>query len=139
MEISDRPTILPITHDPNKVMYLQKVGPKESLSLGDGFPEDLLKDIREILAPGAGRPADGQPFFLDILHSVALNIQDPDHQFFPGSGARAPDLAGHLATQEGAERGGAGVPGTPSPNRRITSASSSGAHFWRRSGGGPLQ
>ena len=123
MEISDRPTILPITHDPNisdKVMYLQmafkqrplrdgggkpslgrlapwarllskavlgaRMGDKlqESLSLGKNshpFPEDLLEDIREILAPGAGRPADGQPFFLDILHSVALNIQDPDHQF----------------------------------------------------------
>ena len=55
-----------------------------SRSLGDGshpFPEDLLEDIREILAPGAGRPAEGQPFLLDILHSVALNIQDPDHQF----------------------------------------------------------
>ena len=49
---------------------------QESLSL-----EDLLEDIREILAPGAGRPAEGQPFFLDILHSLALNIQDPDHQF----------------------------------------------------------
>ena len=52
---------------------------QESLSLGDGshpFPEDLLEDIREILAPGAGRPAEGQPFFLDILHSLALNIQD---------------------------------------------------------------
>ena len=32
-----------------------------------------------VLAPGAGRPAEGQPFFLDILHSLALNIQDPDH------------------------------------------------------------
>ena len=58
---------------------------QELLSLGEGshpFPEDLLEDIREILAPG--RAADGQPFFLDILHSVALNIQDPDHQF-PGT------------------------------------------------------
>ena len=41
----------------------------------------MLEDIREILAPGAGRPGEGQPFFLDILHSLALNIQDPDHQF----------------------------------------------------------
>ena len=104
MEIADRPTILPITHDPNisdKVMYLQmafkqrplrdgggkpslgRLAPwarplskaavlgaricvltspwgdklQESLSLGEGshpFPEDLLEDIREILAPGPG-------------------------------------------------------------------------------------
>ena len=142
MEISDRPTTLPITHDPNlsdKVMYLQMAfkqrplrdgggkpslqrwGPRSlssrrhggtnsrSRSLGDGshpFPEDLLEDIREILAPGAGRLAEGQPFFLDILHSLALNIQDPDHQF-------PRDLEqGVTATQE-AERGGAGVPRTP--------------------------
>ena len=76
-------------------------------------------------APGAGRPADGQPFFLDILHSVALNIQDPDYQF-PRPGARspagghrpAPDLAGHLATQEGAERGGPEFQELPHPTGR---------------------
>ena len=92
MEISDRPTTLPITHDPNlsdKVMCLQmafkqrplrdgggkpslgRLAPwtrplskaaalgdklQELLSLGDGshpFPEDLLKDIREILVPAS--------------------------------------------------------------------------------------
>ena len=32
--------------------------------------------------PAGGHQGDSrQPFFLDILHSVALNIQDPDHQF----------------------------------------------------------
>ena len=67
------------------------------------FPED--KDIREILAPGAGRPAEGQPFFLDILHSVALNIQDPDHQF-------PRDLEQGVPLKV-AKRGGAGVPTTP--------------------------
>ena len=118
MEISDRPTTLPITHDPNlsdKVMYLQMAfkqrplrdgGGKPSLgrlahlatvqSSSDGgqdlcphfamggqapkfalvggrgtsLPEGPAGGYREILAPGAGRPAEGQPFFLDILRSV---------------------------------------------------------------------
>ena len=83
---------------------------QESLSLGDGshpFLEDLLEDIREILAPGAGRPAEGQPFFLDILHSRAMN---PDHQF-PRDHGPTPSLAGHLA-----KRGGAGVLGGNYPS-----------------------
>ena len=90
---------------------------QESLSLGDGshpFREDLLEDIREILAPGAGRPAEGQPFFLDILHSLAMNIQDRDLE--QGVPLRVTDpplvLPGIWTTQEGAKRGGAGVLGT---------------------------
>ena len=70
--------------------------------MGDGshpFPEE---DIREIL----GRPT-----------LLAGHLARPPVS--PGSGARGPtgghgptpDLAGHLATQEGAERGGAGVAG----------------------------
>ena len=81
---------------------------QESLSLADGshpFPEDLLEDIREILR--AGRPATS---------SVALNIQDPDKGPTAGHGP-TPGLAGHLATQEGAKRGGAGVPATPPTGR----------------------
>ena len=90
-----------------------------------------------------GRPAEGQPFFLDILHSLALNIQDPDHAIWnKGShwGSRThPGFAGYLATQEGAKRGGAGVSGTPSSHagvttpQRIISVSSSAARSWRRS------
>ena len=88
---------------------------QESLSLGDGshpFPEDLLEDIREItLLPGHFAQRGSQ-------HS------EPRPPVSPRPGARgpagghgpAPDLAGHLATQEGAERGGTGVPGTPPPN-----------------------
>ena len=36
-----------------------------------------------------GRPTSGRPTFLDILHSVALNIQDPDRQFLRWSGWRS--------------------------------------------------
>ena len=187
--ISDRPTILPITHDPNldKVMYLQMAfnqrplrdgggkpslgrlapwtrplskaaamgakicvltSPRELVGGSHPFPEDLLEDIREILAPGAGRPADGQPFFLDILHSVALNIQDPDHQFSrdleqgvplgvtdppltsPGIWPLKKELKGEEpGFQQELPHPRAGIT-TP---RRITSASSSGAHSWRMS------
>ena len=196
MEISDRPTTLPITHDPNlsdKVMYLQmafkqrplrdgggkpslgRLAPwtrplskaaamgakicvltspwgdklQESLSLGDGshpFPEHLLEDIREILVPGAGRPAEGQPFFLDILHSLALNIQDPDHQFLwdleqgvllgvtdpplasPGIWPLKKELKGEEPEfQKLIPRARVTTP------QRITSVSSSVAHSWRRS------
>ena len=116
---------------------------QKSLSLGDGshpFPEDLLEDIRA----GAGRPADGQPFF---LHSVALNIQDSDHQFprdlergvplgvtdppltLPGIWPLKKKLKGEEPEFQQLPHPTAGVT-TP---RRITSASSSGAHFWRRS------
>ena len=90
---------------------------QESLSLGEGshpFPEDLLEDIKEILAPA------GQPFFLDILHSVALNIQDPNYQF-PRDLEQGVPLTDPPLTSPGiwplkrAERGGTGVPGTPPP------------------------
>ena len=74
---------------------------QESLSLG--FPEDLLEDIRQIQA--------------DQLTANPSSWTSCTTTSFPGSGARGPtaghgptsDLAGHLATQEGAERGGAGV------------------------------
>ena len=56
------------------------------------------------------RPAEGQPFFLDILHSVGLNIQDPDHQFprdlEQGVPLRVTDPPGHLATQALHQGGG---------------------------------
>ena len=64
---------------------------------------------QEDSAPGAGRPADGQP-------PSPENIQETTS--FPGTWSKGsrwgsqsrPDLAGHLATQEGAERGGTGAP-----------------------------
>ena len=55
---------------------------------------------------------DGQPFFLDILHSVALNIQDPDHQS-PRPGARGP-AAGHTPIRSTPTLGHSGGPGGPS-------------------------
>ena len=112
----------------------------ESVSLGEGshpFPEDLLEDI--------GRPADGQPFFLDILHSVALNIQDPDHQFprdleqgvplgVTDPPLTSPGIWPLKKELKGEEPEFQELPHpTGRVTRRITSASSSGAHFWRRS------
>ena len=56
---------------------------QESLSVGEGshpFLEDLLHSIRDP-CPEKGGPAEGQTFHLDVLHSLAADIQDPDFQF----------------------------------------------------------
>ena len=84
--------------------------------------------------------ADQQTFFLDSSeHSgPRLPVSPRPGARGPAGGHRPADLAGHLATQEGAERGRSS---RNSPTQRagvttpwrITSASSSGAHFWRRS------
>ena len=85
-------------------------------------------------AGGHHRPTSGRPTLLLLGHFAQRGSEHsgPRLPVSPGPGARgpagghrpAPDLAGHLATQEGAERGGTGVPGT---------------HFWHGYGGGPLQ
>ena len=119
---------------------------QESLSLGDGshpFPEDLLEDIREILAPGAGRPAGptllpghlAQPgaehsgphhqFPRDLEQGVPLKITDPPLAL-PGIWPLKKELKGRSRSSIIPQ---AGVT-TP---QRITSVSSSVAHSWRRS------
>ena len=80
MEISDRPTILPITHDPNlseKVMYLQMAFKKRPLRDGGGKPS--LGRLVPWTRPLSKAAAMGAK--ICVLTSPALNIQDPDHQF----------------------------------------------------------
>ena len=74
--------------------------------------------------PGArGRPTSGRPALLPgHLAQPGAKHSGPRPPVSSGSGTRGPtgghgptpSLAGHLATQEGAKRGGAGVAGTPS-------------------------
>ena len=121
---------------------------EESLSLGDGsHPLGPAGGYQG--DPGAGgRPtAEGQPFFLDILHSVALNLQDPDHQFprdleqgvplrFTDPPLASPGIWPLKKELKGEEPEFQKLPhptGRGNYPRRITSVSSWVAHFWRRS------
>ena len=133
MEILDRPTILPITHDPRQGHVppdaLQTAPPKGrgGNPHWDGLAP-WIRPLSKAAAMGAkicvltspwgdklqeSLSLGGQPFFLDILHSVALTTSLLGIWNKGSHCGPTPGLAGHLATQEGA----AGVPGTPSPHR----------------------
>ncbi|CAE7692891.1 MKK3 [Symbiodinium sp. KB8] len=42
------------------------------------FPDSLLKEIRDFILPGHSQPDAGQPFFLDVIHSLLEEIHDVD-------------------------------------------------------------
>ena len=172
MEISDRPTILPITHDPNisdKVMYLQMAFKQRPLRDGGGKPSLGRCPKQQCWGPGSvsslrhGGTSSRSRSCWGRGHIPSWRT----YWRTSGRSSGRPTLfSGHLA-QRGSEHSEQGVllgvtdppltsPGIwplkkelkgeepefqelPHPTgrvttpRRITSASSSGAHFWRRS------
>ena len=157
VELRDRPTILPITHDPNlsdKVMYLQMAFKQPLLRDGGGKPSlgrlatvqsssDGGQDLCPHFAMGGQAPgvavvggrvsslADQRPTLLPgHLAQRGAEHSGPRPPVSLKSGTRGPTgghgptpgLAGHLATQEGAKRGGAGVPATPTGRGNYPSA-----------------
>ena len=42
------------------------------------FPDSVLKEIRDFILPKHSQPDAGQPFFLDVIHTLLKDIQDMD-------------------------------------------------------------
>ena len=45
------------------------------------FPDSVLSEIRDFILPGHSQPDTGQPFFLDVIHSLLEEIHDVDSEY----------------------------------------------------------